>query len=45
MENWKKSVTTLFNFLENCVDFNNESIANLTNPYATSPVMEFWEWV
>uniref|UniRef100_A0A673JN85 Transporter n=1 Tax=Sinocyclocheilus rhinocerous TaxID=307959 RepID=A0A673JN85_9TELE len=28
---------------ENCVDFNNESIANLTNPYATSPVMEFWE--
>uniref|UniRef100_A0A8C1ZEG7 Transporter n=1 Tax=Cyprinus carpio TaxID=7962 RepID=A0A8C1ZEG7_CYPCA len=28
---------------ENCVDFNNESIANLTNPYATSPVIEFWE--
>uniref|UniRef100_A0A672SD67 Transporter n=1 Tax=Sinocyclocheilus grahami TaxID=75366 RepID=A0A672SD67_SINGR len=28
---------------ENCVDFNNESIANFTNPYATSPVMEFWE--
>ncbi|TRY85112.1 hypothetical protein DNTS_023050, partial [Danionella cerebrum] len=28
---------------ENCVDYNNESIANLTTPYATSPVMEFWE--
>ncbi|XP_077058739.1 sodium- and chloride-dependent GABA transporter 3 isoform X2 [Siphateles boraxobius] len=28
---------------ENCVDYNNESIANFTNIYSTSPVIEFWE--
>ncbi|XP_046731407.1 sodium- and chloride-dependent GABA transporter 3 isoform X2 [Silurus meridionalis] len=28
---------------ENCVDFNNASLANFTNPYSTSPVIEFWE--
>lgn len=44
---WMKNWQNCFNncLLENCVDFNNESIANFTNPYSTSPVIEFWEWV
>uniref|UniRef100_A0A8C6L2J0 Transporter n=1 Tax=Nothobranchius furzeri TaxID=105023 RepID=A0A8C6L2J0_NOTFU len=28
---------------ENCVDYYGENATNITNPNATSPVMEFWE--
>lgn len=30
---------------ENCVDYYGENATNITNPNATSPVIEFWEWV
>lgn len=28
---------------ENCVDYYGENATNITNPNATSPVIEFWE--
>uniref|UniRef100_A0AAY4CU31 Solute carrier family 6 member 11 n=1 Tax=Denticeps clupeoides TaxID=299321 RepID=A0AAY4CU31_9TELE len=28
---------------ENCMEFQNPNSSNISNPYATSPVMEFWE--
>lgn len=31
--------------IENCVDYYGENATNITNPNATSPVIEFWEWV
>lgn len=30
---------------ENCVDYYGENSTNITNPNATSSVIEFWEWV
>lgn len=28
---------------ENCIDYYGENATNITNPNATSPVIEFWE--
>uniref|UniRef100_A0AAY4CRE1 Transporter n=1 Tax=Denticeps clupeoides TaxID=299321 RepID=A0AAY4CRE1_9TELE len=28
---------------QNCMEFQNPNSSNISNPYATSPVMEFWE--
>lgn len=36
-------VSHLYVSTENCVDYYGENATNITNPNATSPVIEFWE--